>query len=408
MKKFLFLFVICFLFSAFNVNGQVIRNMQLPLDENRNVAFQPVSVMGYPAGVTTTNSNTFICTPSMYKLVVDVNGCIDTITLPNSRAYSIQELRAYIDSKKVNNLYTMVAVSKEAGTEIYDQYLYLFTDFFDGYIQVLPCPATGAETALGFDTNKHYAIAPQISLTNQTYLNTFIIGVGAKVNFPDTRLSTETYSETRWVALSSTYIDSSYVQIMGAGIKINTVAAHVLGSLYCSGTITFAVFDRGTTNTWLPTYFVLTAIDSRTGGVTVDTITYSYSSGSTNPPTGDWTSMDTNTRIWNADNYVQVRAVLSTSDSVNFSPRIQWASVNSGGHYTCGFKIYNIFVTQDNAIDSQYFDIDDGPHEQIRFMNYIKAGTSFCPTIKSPIVIDDTCTIHTGSGMYLRFEYMPK
>jgi len=244
-------------------------------------------------------------------------------------------------------------------------------------------------------------------VVDKTYQNTMIVGVSAKIDFPNERLNTLTYHETGWRAASSVFIESSsYDNLMASGICIDTHLAKVLGSSYASGTITSEVFDRLTTDTWTPHWYILSGSDSMSSLTAQSTITYQARTDTESPLNSDWSTIETNTTYYDDNQYLQWRAVLTTSNTNTINPYILRMNLESGGYYTCGFKIYHMYVSRDNQNDTSYFDIDSGPNEENIFMDYGRAGTSYpIDYMTHPIICPETCTFYIYTGTRVRVEF---
>lgn len=237
---------------------------------------------------------------------------------------------------------------------------------------------------------------------DSTLSETQVGGDGVKCNFPTTPILTQVYEDTPgWQVLDSTYIDSAN---QGDYVGIDTSVAHGNGS-YAAGTITSAVFDRGTTsNSQAPDYFIITISDSESAGV--ETVTYFYRTGTTNPPTGSWTSYTSASTIYNTDQYIQWYAYLTTGDSASFTPLLKSVSLLTSGYYVGGFKIYAVGMSVDNTIDSATFKMTEGAGEISKIFINMKSGRPDYWEFVSPITISGTCTITTGSGADVLIQYL--
>jgi hypothetical protein len=242
---------------------------------------------------------------------------------------------------------------------------------------------------------------------DQSWQETYIVGTGSAVSFPNTNISTKTYQETGWLVCSSTYIESSYSNFIVGGVCIDTHLAKVLASYYASATITFEVFDRGATDTWTPGAYILTGIDSMSNqaGAAYSTITYWVATSSINPPTS-YTQINTNTVYWTTDRYLLCQARLSTSNTNSINPYIKRMSLESRGYYTTGFKIYALYPTLNTAGGTTACVIfTNGATEQEKFRRYILSGTGDYIPFPSPETYADTIKITVPSGMYLKVKY---
>ena len=234
MKNMIKVLAVCsIVFSIFNANAQVVKNLPGLKNSMEDPTYNAFIPVGYLPAITTTNSNSFICTPSAYRLCIDVNGTMDTITLPNSYTNSVVYMQQYIDARKIPHLYTILMKDKIVDTDVYSNKLCLFTDFFDGYIQI-------------------------VDTANTTTVSSY-----------------DTFStQAEWQAGSSTYIDSTGVV---GQIKINTDVIFATGT--CTGIWVSPVWDRGLCSNYDRLYnFGFTASDSQGVG---KTIIYTYRGGTT-------------------------------------------------------------------------------------------------------------------------------
>ncbi|MDD5354919.1 MAG: hypothetical protein PHY56_00020 [Candidatus Omnitrophica bacterium] len=282
------------------VYAEALPNLRGFENQSGQPVWNPVMPIGYPPSVIATNSNTIQCTESAYKLCIDVNGSMDTITMEDSHGfYTMQQIKQYIDSKKLDNLITVIGVSKEADTDVFDKFLAFSTNYFDGYIQIVDTANTTTETS--YDT---YA------------------------------------SQVSWKTGSSTYCDSDG---RVGWIEIDTHTAKVLGSSYATCTWTSVVFDRGAYSNYNRLYnYIITISDSQSTGLATATYYVRTNTSSAYISSAPWVLTSSGSSYDGDTRYLQMMVVLTMGDTNLSNPGVDTITIISYAYVLTGDKLFYV------------------------------------------------------------------